>query len=89
MPNPTASVSLDKTSYNTGDTITATVTYTDPNTTALTVTTTVTDSTGQSSTPATATAVLNPATVSTTDSGGRTWAKQSDNGSVAVFTATA
>lgn len=88
MTTPTVTASLDKTTYNTGDTATLTVSYSDPDNKALSVTVTVTDTAGNTSVPTTVAAVINPSTVTVADSSGRAWVKASDSGSVAVFTAT-
>lgn len=90
MATPTVSASLDKSTYSTGDVMTLTVSYADPDTQAVSVTVTVTDSAGNSSAPATVNATIDPAVVTVSDSDTtRVWAKQSDTGSVAVYTATA
>jgi hypothetical protein len=89
MPAPTVSASLDKTAYQPDETMTLTVTYSDPDTEAVTVTVVVTDSQGNTSDPATVTAVVDPSVLTVTDSSGRVWTKVSDNGSVAVYTAAA
>lgn len=97
------SIAFDKTAYNVGDLVTATVTYVDgksstaPAPSSVSFTGTALDSvTNQSgtltvnftvdTTPVTST---DPSAVTVTDSGARTWAKASDNGSVAKFTTTA
>lgn len=89
MAAPTVSASLDKTTYQPDETMTLTVTYADPDTEAVTVTIVVTDSQGNTSNPAVVTAVVDPSVLTVTDSSGRVWTKASDNGSVAVYTATA
>lgn len=90
MANPTVSASLDKSSYSVGDKITLTVTYSDADNKTFNVTVVVTDSDGNTSAPVTLPVVLSDkVTVTVTDSDGRNWTKVSDNGSVAVFTATA
>lgn len=88
MADPTVSASLDQPTYQIGDTATLTVTYSDPDNETLTVTVTVTDSAGNISDPATVTAVIDPSEITIDDQSGRTWTQQSDNGSVAVYTAT-
>lgn len=89
MASPTVSASLDKTTYALGDTATLTVTYADADTQPLTVTITVTDSTGNTSDPVSVTAnITDSVTVTVTDDSGRTWAKKSDTGAIAVYTAT-
>jgi hypothetical protein len=93
------SITFDKTAYNSGDLIQATVAYVagtsggQPSTQTLTGT--ATDSvTGQSGAltvtfTVSGQTVKDPTAVTVSDSGNRSWAKVSDNGSVAVFTAAA
>lgn len=88
MATPTVSASLDKAVYSPGDTATLTVTYNDPDTSQLKVTVTVTDAEGNTSDPAVVSATIDPSQITVTDNSGHTWAKQSDNGSVAVYTTT-
>lgn len=92
------SMTFDQAAYAQGATITLTVGYTPdaPGVTPTTFTATanVTDASGTVVGTSSAPFVVNiPAadgdTVSVTDTGERTWAEQSDNGSTAVFTATA
>ena len=85
MALPTATVTLDKTTYTPGQLITATINYTAASL-GLTLNASVTDSNGN--VIATATATVGPSIV-VTSSPTRTWTKVSDNGSVAVYTATA
>lgn len=92
------SMTFDQASYDQGATITLTVDYVADTPgvvpTTFTATTNITDSAGTvtatSSSPFVVN-VANPAgdTLATTDTGNRTWAEASDNGSVAVFTTTA
>jgi len=89
MANPTVSASLDKAAYAEGETMVLTVNRSDADTEALTLTIVATDKSGNSSTPVNVTATIDPTTVSVSDSSGRVWAQQSDNGSIAVFTAVA
>jgi hypothetical protein len=89
MAAPTCSASLDKASYLPGETMTLTVNYSDPDQDNLTVTVVVTDSSGLSSAPVTATAVIDPLTIQVSSDPARTWTLASDNGSVAVFSAVA
>lgn len=89
MPTPTVSASLNRTTYAPGDPITLTVNYGDTDTQSITITVQATDSTGATSEPTTVTAVIDPTTLTVTSEPDRTWVKQSDNGTVAVFTATA
>jgi hypothetical protein len=89
MANPTVTAVLDKATYAPGDPVTLTVSYGDADTKASTVTVTGTDAAGN---PATVTVNLNvsdPVALTVSDDGGRAWAKGADNGSTAVFTATA
>jgi hypothetical protein len=91
-------MTFDQASYNPGDTITLTVSYTPDtasvNPTAFTATANVTDAGGTVTATSSAPFTVNEAVaagdvVSVTDTGSRAWAESSDNGSVAVFTATA
>ena len=87
------SITFDKSSYNPGDTITATIDYT-PGTTAKTQTLTGTaiDSVSGLTGTLTQTFTINQpdaTSLTVTDSGARTWTKQSDTGTVAKFTAAA
>ncbi len=91
-----SSITFDKASYSTGDKITATVNYSDPNVTgtAYTLTAKVTDNvTGEIGTLAAPFTVGVPNTAAASVVGGESgqvWTKVSDDGkSVAVFTATA
>lgn len=90
MANPTVSAALNKASYAPGEQMLLTVQYGDTDNDTVTVTVVVSDSSGNSSDPLTINAnIADPVTVTVTDDGGRTWTKQSDNGSVAVFRAVA
>jgi hypothetical protein len=90
MATPTASGSLDKASFPLGSTMTATVTYGDADAKTGSVTFVVTDAEGHPSTPVTMPyAITDGLVLSCTDTLGKTWTKVSDNGAVAVFTATA
>jgi hypothetical protein len=88
MAAPTVTASLDKSGYAPGERMTLTVTYADADTATITVSVTATDSAGNTG-AATAVAVIDQGTVSVTSSPARPWTKVSDNGTVAVFTATA
>lgn len=80
MPAPTASASLDKALYTPGETMVLTVDYTvDP----LTVTVTV-EGLGGSSGPVAASPVK-VRRLTVTDTAGKTWTLQSDDGSRAVY----
>lgn len=94
-PSPiTVSVATDKASYNVGDTLTATVTYTDSAgvTTTLTVDATVTDSAGNTSSGSVAVDVVSSSgqtlTVAVTDSFSDSYTAVSNSSGTAVFTAT-
>lgn len=89
MANPTCSASLDKATYADGETMVLTVNRSDADTEALTLTIVATDKSGNASNPVSVTATIDPTTVSVSDSSGRVWAQQSDNGAVAVFTSVA
>ncbi|MBY8873790.1 hypothetical protein K7640_18335 [Micromonospora sp. PLK6-60] len=89
MAAPTASASLNATTYSPGEQMLLTVTYGDPDTQQVTVTVVVTDSKGNSSNPVKVNAVIDPLTVTVTDDSARAWTKVSDTGSVAVYRAVA
>jgi hypothetical protein len=89
MAAPTATASLNASTYSPGDQMTLTVTYGDADTKPVTVTIVVTDAQGNSSAPVKVTAVIDPLTVTVADDSGRTWTRVSDNGSVAVYRAVA
>lgn len=91
-------LTFDQPAYNPGDTITLTVGYTPDvpgvNPATFTATSSITDGSGNVVASNSAPFVVNepvPAgdTVSTTDTGDRTWTEASDSGTVAVFTTTA
>lgn len=91
-------ISFDEAAYNEGDLMTVTVDYTPDSPSSVpqtfTATVNVTNSGGTVVASNTAPFVVNQAqpagdVVSVTDDGNRTWTPQSDNGSVAVLTATA
>lgn len=89
MAVPTCAASLDKATYVPGETMVLTVTYGDADTQSVTVTVVVTDSQGNTSAPASVSAVVDPLTIAVSSVPARTWAQQSNTGSVAVFTAVA
>lgn len=92
------SMTFDQASYNVGDTITLTVDYT-PDVagtvpTTFTATTTITDGSGNQTATDNANFVVNVAqpggdTLTTSDTGNRTWTETSDSGTEATFTTTA
>lgn len=88
MANPTATATLNKTSYAIGETMTLTVTHTDADRQTLTVSGVVTDSNGNTAAWS-ATAQLDAGLVSITSTGGKTWTLQSATTNQSVFTATA
>jgi hypothetical protein len=91
-PTPPVTVTTDKASYNVGDPIQVTVEYADPANpgTTLTVTATVTNPDGTTATgtaEATVGAVpAEPLPVAVSDSFGGTYAQQSNDPGMAVFT---
>lgn len=87
MAAPTITARLDKTRYQPGETMTLTVEYGDPDHRVARQTITVQDSAG-TDTVVTTEAVVDPLTVTVEDPD-RQWARTSDNGTVAVYTATA
>ncbi len=90
MATPTVSASLNKSTYAPGEAMLLTVQYGDTDNEPVTVTVIVEDSQGNKSAPVTVVAnVADSVTVSVSDVDGRTWTKQSDNGSVAVYRAVA
>lgn len=92
MANPTVSAALNKTTFSPGEQMILTVTYGDADNQTTTHTTTITgtDQDGNAATVQVTRSVVHVdnVTVTVTESD-KTWTKQSDNGSVAVFTATA
>ena len=89
MATPTVTASLNKSVYTPGETMTLTVNYGDTDSQSITLTIVATDSSGASSDPVTVSALIDPVTLSVTSVPAKTWTKQSDTGSVAVFTASA
>lgn len=86
---PTVTASLNKATYIKGETITLTVNYRDADTKTVTVTITVKDAAGNLGTATVPLTVADPLTLTVTDTDGRVWAKVSDSGSVAVYSAVA
>ncbi|MEU4679868.1 hypothetical protein [Micromonospora sp. NPDC023737] len=89
MAAPTASASLNASTYSPGDQMNLTVTYGDTDSRPLTITIVVTDAQGNSSAPVRVAAVIDPLTVTVSDDSGRSWTRLSDNGAVAVYRAVA
>lgn len=90
MANPTVIAALNKQVYAPGEAMLLTVQYGDRDNQPLTVTIQVTDASGNKSDPINVTANISDAlTVTVSDVDGRSWTKQSDNGSVAVYRAVA
>lgn len=89
MANPTVTASLDKATYSVGENMILTVVYGDADTQSVTVTVQVTDKSGNQSNPQNVSAVIDPLTVAVTDDSGRTWTRQTDNGTTAVYKAVA
>lgn len=88
-----SSITFDKASYAPGDTITATISYS-AGTSDVTQTfegVATDSSTGETGTLQVSFVVTEPdtTTITVSDSGNRVWAKISDTGSIAKFTATA
>jgi hypothetical protein len=88
MPGPTATATLNKTTYAVGEVMTLTVNHTDADRQTLTVSGTVTDSQGNSANWS-ATANIDAGVVTITQNGGKTWTLQSATANQSVFTATA
>lgn len=88
MATPTLTASLDKLSYAPGEKMTLTVTYADADNATVSFTVTGVDSDGNDAVVTVQRRTLDPVTLTVSDPG-KTWTKVSDNGSVAVFTATA
>jgi hypothetical protein len=83
-----ASIVTNKASYAKGETITATMTWSDSDRTDVTITGTVTDSSGNVGTGI-ATIIIDPADPQMSSVPSRPWVRTSNNGTVATFTATA
>lgn len=94
VPPQVTSISFDQARYEPGDVVTATVTYVPgyPQAPAAQVTASALDEvTGLAGQAGSGFTVAAPdvTTVTLADTGGRTWVKVSDTGTVAVFTSTA
>lgn len=93
MANPNINAVLDKANYKVGETMVLTVDYSDADHWVRTDTVTVTG-TDQDGNPAVVTvntmvSSSDQVLLTLVDSSGRVWTKQSDNGSRAIYTATA
>lgn len=88
MTAPTASATLNKSSYAIGETMTLTVNHTDADRMTFTVSGVVTDSNGNTA-PWSSTAELDAGVVTITNSGGKSWELQSATQNQSVYTATA
>jgi hypothetical protein len=88
MANPTASATLNKTSYAVGETIVLTIDHTDADRQTLTVSGTVTDSAGNVANWS-AQANIDAGVVAFTQTGGKTWVLQSATANQSVYTTTA
>lgn len=89
MATPTATATLNKSSYAVGELMTLTVNHTDADRQSLTVTIVVNDSQGNSSLPASATADIDAGVVTFTATGGKVWSLVSASANQSVYTATA
>ena len=88
MANPfITSVTFNKAAYAVGEQATMTVVYGDPDTKTQQVEAKVTDGAGNVVT-AVGSFIVDPLTLTITDTTGRVWTKQTDSGTVAVFKAT-
>lgn len=84
------SASMDKSSYADGETMVLTVSRSDPDSESYDLTITARNpASGAESAPVTVTIAIDATELVFTDPTGRVWTKQSDNGTVAVFTAVA
>jgi hypothetical protein len=88
MAIPTASATLNKTSYAIGETMTLTVNHTDADRMTFTVAGVVSDSNGNTAAWS-STADLDAGVVTITQDGGKFWELQSATPNQSVFTATA
>lgn len=88
MANPTASATLNKSSYAVGEVMTLTVNHTDADRQTITIAGVVSDSQGNSA-PWSATADIDAGVVTFTQTGGKTWTLQSATANQSVYTATA
>lgn len=88
MANPTVTASLNKATYAPGEKLTLTVNYGDADNKSETVTVTGTDQAGNRAEATVTWVTSDTVTLEAADGTSRVWTKVSDNGSVAVFTAT-
>jgi hypothetical protein len=76
MANPTCTATLNKSSYNVGETLVLTVDHTDADRQTLTVEVVVRDQNGNPSPPSVATATIDAGVIEFTNTGGKTWVLQ-------------
>lgn len=88
MGNPTASATLNKSSYAVGEVMTLTVNHTDADRQTITLQGVVTDSQGNTANWS-ASADIDAGVVTFTQTGGKTWTLQSATPNQSVYTATA
>lgn len=88
MANPTATASLNKSTYAIGEVITLTINHTDADRQSIVVAGTVTDSQGNTATWQ-AGATIDAGVVAITQSGGKVWALQTASANQSVYTTTA
>ena len=88
MANPTATATLNKSTYAVGETMTLTVNHTDADRQSIVVAGTVTDSQGNTATWQAA-ATIDAGVVAFTQSGGKVWTLQTATTNQSVYTATA
>ncbi len=91
MATPTGSISFNKSSYRPGETVIATVSYSDSDSSTGSARFTFTDSGGNNSSVVATFTISDPVTVTSGPGNDRTWTKVngSDTGSSVQFTATA
>lgn len=88
MANPTATATLNKSTYAVGEQMVLTINHTDADRQTITVSGTVTDSAGNTANWS-ATAKIDAGVVQFTQTGGKTWTLQSATDNQSVYVATA
>lgn len=88
MANPTATATLNKSTYAVGETITLTINHTDADRQTINLSGTVTDSQGNTANWS-ASAKVDAGVVAFTQTGGKTWTLQSATDNQSVYTAVA